>query len=95
MARTFTAEQISLLFDKDWLYRYPRPKMVVHDNGGELNGFEFQEMLSSCAIVAKPTTVKNPRANSVDERVHLTKADMLRTQEFSGHDWFEVMDQLM
>ena len=52
-------------------------------------------MLSRYAIVAKPTTVKNPRANSVAERVHLTMADMLRTQEFSGHDWFEVMDQLL
>ena len=69
--------------------------MIVHDNGGEFNGFEFQEMLSSYAIVAKSTTVKNPCANSVAERVHLTKADMLRTQEFSGHDWFEVMNQIL
>ena len=85
-ARTFTAGYVSLLFDKDWLCRYPRPKMDVHDNGGEFNGFEFQEILSSYAIVAKPTTVNNPRANSVAKRVHLTMANMLRTQEFSGHD---------
>ena len=51
--------------------------------------------MSSYAIVAKPTTVKNARANSAAERVHLTMSDMLRTQEFSGHDWFEVMDQLL
>ena len=95
VARTFTVEHVSLLFDKGWLCRYPRPKMVVHDNGGEFNRFEFQEMISSYAIVAKPTTVKNRRANSAAERVHLTMSDMLRTQEFSGHDWFEVMDQLL
>ena len=45
--------------------------------------------------MAKPTTIKNPRTNSVAERVHLTMADILWTQEFSGHDWFEVMDQLL
>ena len=69
--------------------------MVVHDNGGEFNGFEFREMMSSYAIIAKTETVNNSRANSVAERVHLTIADMSRTQKFSGHDWFEVMDQLL
>ena len=55
-------------------------------NGGEFNEFEFQEMISSYAIISKPTIVKNPRVKSVTERVHLTIADMLHTQEFSGHD---------
>ena len=86
VARTFTTEHVALLFDKGWLCRYPRPKMVVHDNGDEFNGFKFQEMMSSYAIIAKPTTIKNSRVNSVARRVHLTIADMLRTQEFSGHN---------
>ena len=57
VARTFTAENVVLIFDKAWLYRYPRPKMVVQDNGGDFNGFKFQEMMSSYAIIAKSTTV--------------------------------------
>lgn len=95
VARTVTVEHVALLFDNGWLCRYPRPKIVVHDNGGEFNGFEIQETMSSYTIIAKPTTVKNPCANSVAERVHLTMTDMSRTQEFSRHDWFEVMDQLL
>ena len=70
---------ISKLFDNKWLCRYPRPVRVIHDNGSEFIGVEFQEMLSSYGIVASPTSVKNPRGNSIVERMHLTAGDMLRT----------------
>ena len=86
------AELIARLFDREWLCRYPRPKKVVHDNGGEFTGFEFQEMLSSYGIEAAPTTIKNPRSNSVAERMHLTMGDMLRTMEFEGPDWKEEIN---
>ena len=67
------------LFDTTWLCRYPRPKAVIFDNGKEFVGEEFQELLESYAIRAVPTTVKNPQANGVVERMHLTLADILRT----------------
>ena len=86
------AELIARLFDRQWLCRYPRPKKVIHDNGGEFTGFEFQEMMSSYGIKAVPTTVKNPRSNSIAERMHLTMGDMLRTMEFEGPDWKEEID---
>ena len=86
-APTKDSEFISQLFDRTWLCRYPRPVKVVHDNGGEFTGFEFQEMLSSYGIKGVPTTVKNPRSNSAAERMHLTAADILRTMIFSGNNW--------
>ena len=46
-------------------------------------GEEFQELLKSYGIKAKPTTVKNPRANAMIEQIHLTMGDMLRTQELT------------
>ena len=69
------AASIARLFDQEWLCRYPRPARVIHDNGNEFLGAEFQEMLHSFDITPKPTTVKNPQANSVIERVHLTIGD--------------------
>ena len=81
------SQLISELFDNEWLCRYPRPVRVIHDNGSEFIGVEFQEMLSSYGIQAAPTSVKNPRGNSIVERMHLTAGDMLRTSEFDGNNW--------
>ena len=54
---------IAKVFDNTWLCRYPRPKLVVFDNGNEFLGEEFQELLESYAIKGVPTMVKNPQAN--------------------------------
>ena len=43
-------------------------------------------MVSSYGIKAVPNIVKNPRNNSIDDRMHLIMADMLRTMEFDGLD---------
>ena len=59
------------IFDNIWLCRYPRPRRVIFDNGGEFVGAEFQELLDSYGITKVPITNKNPRANSPVERLHL------------------------
>ena len=73
-----TSENITQLFANTWLSRYPWPAQVIHDNGGEFIGHEFQEMLKTLGITAKPTTVKNPQANTIVERLHKTMVDILR-----------------
>jgi hypothetical protein len=86
---------ISILFDGEWLCRYPRPRRVIHDNGTEFTGSEFQELLQSYGIKAVSTTVRNPKSNGVIERVHLTMGDMLRTMKFSGDDWFQDLQRTL
>lgn len=83
-------------FDQSWLCRYPRPKACIHDNGREFLGKEFEEMLLSAGIKPKPTTVRNPQANGVIERVHQVLGNMLRTfgmtQKSSKNiDWNQVL----
>jgi len=73
-----SSENITQLFANTWLSRYPWPAQVIHNNGGEFIGHEFQEQLRSLGITAKPTTVKNPQANAIVERLHKTMADILR-----------------
>ncbi len=63
-----SSEEVALIFDRTWLNRYPRPIAVIHDNGKEFVGFEFQELLQSYGIDSTPTTVKNPQANAIVER---------------------------
>lgn len=71
VARITTASSISTAkaFNQQWLSRYPRPLECVHDNGNEFMGIEFQELLQSYGIKPKPTTVKNPQANAIIERI--------------------------
>ena len=42
---TMTSAEVSNLFDTPWLCRYPRLNNVIHDNGNEFTGIEFQELL--------------------------------------------------
>ena len=72
-----SAENVALTFDRQWLARYPRPAICIHDAGTEF-GSEFTELLISYGIENVTTTVKNPRANAILERVHAVMGDMLR-----------------
>ena len=91
-----SSEEVALVFDRTWLNRYPRPVEVIHDNGSEFIGAEFQELLQSYGIDSTATTVKNPQANAIVERMHQVVANHLRTIDFSNvttqsnqHDVFE------
>jgi transposase InsO family protein len=46
--------------------------MKLPDNGGEFIGWEFIQMLRLHQIKDVPTTVKNPQANAICERMHQT-----------------------
>jgi transposase InsO family protein len=86
--RIDTASSIAMAAgpDKNWLCHYPRPHKVVHDNGPEFMGCKFQEMLESYGITSKPTTVKNPMANAVVERIHGTLlGEQLRSTVFESN----------
>ena len=65
-------------FENAWLARYPRPINVIFDQGREFTGYEFQQMLHHHGIHARPTTIKNPQANAICERLHQTIANVLR-----------------
>jgi transposase InsO family protein len=85
-------------FDQVWLSRYPRPLRCIHDQGSEFTGFEFQELLDSYGIRSSPTTVQNPTANGVLERVHQTMSNMLRTANLQTIDFTtapETLDKLL
>ena len=60
-----TSRNITQMFTNNWLARYPWPAQIIHDNGGEFIGHEFQNMMRTLGITSKPTTVKNPQANAI------------------------------
>ena len=73
-----TSRHVAMQYENNWLAKYPRPLQCIHDNGGEFTGHEFQTLLQQQGISDKPTTVKNPQANAICERMHQTMANQLR-----------------
>jgi len=73
-----TSEHVSSRFENGWIARYPRPVACVYDPGTEFKGLPFQQVLHRNGIQPRPTTVKNPQANSICERMHGTVGNILR-----------------
>jgi len=80
-----SSASISKLFNKQWLSRYPRPNTIVYDNGSEFK-LHFSALCDTYGIKRKPTSVKNPQANAILERIHGVFADMMRTSGLDGSD---------
>jgi hypothetical protein len=74
-----SSAHVGTIFHNCWLCRYPTPTRCIHDNGPEFTAPEFQDVLRYHGIKDVPTTAKNPQANSIVERAHLTMASMIRT----------------
>ena len=73
-----TSRHIADQFQSYWLSRYPKPNKCIHDNGGEFIGALFLGLLRYALIQSKPTTLKNPQANAIYERLHLAMGNILR-----------------
>ena len=70
---------IANLVKQTWLTRYPWPSLIVFDRGSEFMA-EFARMVEKdYGIKKKPTTTRNPQANSIIERIHQTIGNMIRT----------------
>ena len=80
-----TAETVAAAFDDAWLSRYPRPKYIGFDNGGENKGL-FRTMTDNYGLKRKATTAYNPQGNGVCERVHAVLNDILRTFELGERE---------
>ena len=86
-----SSAEVARLFNRQWLSRYPRAKYITYDNGSEFK-LHFEELCDSFGLERKPTTVKNPQANAIIERVHGVLGDMMRT---SNLDMSETVNDEM
>jgi hypothetical protein len=80
-----SSKSISSLIYQTWFSRYPRCQYIIYDNGSEFK-LHFDALCDSYGIKRKPTSVKNPQANAILERVHGVLMTMLRTAEIDMAD---------
>ncbi len=73
-----TSEHIAKLVNKTWLCGYPQCHHLIYNNGSEFK-LHFEYLCESYGIKRKPTTVKNPQANGILERVHQVLRQLLHT----------------
>ncbi len=73
------------LFNKSWLSHYPRATNIIYDNGSEFK-LHFKSLCDSYGLLRKPTSIKNPQANAVLERIHVVVANMMRTSGLENCD---------
>ena len=76
---------VSQLFNKSWLSRYPRAKNIIYDNGSEFK-LHSKSLCDSYGLKRKPTSIKNPQANAVLERIHAVVTNMMRTSGLDSCD---------
>jgi hypothetical protein len=74
------SECIARLVNKTLLSRYPRCRYIIYNNGSEFN-LNFEYLCETYGIKPKPTTIKNPQANAMLERLHQVLGQMLCTSE--------------
>jgi len=72
-----TAAHTARKFEQAWLSRYPRPTRCIYDQGTNFKA-EFLRCLYDNGIKRAPTTVKNPQANAICERMHQAVGNTLR-----------------
>ena len=90
-----SSKMVATQFDIKWLCHYPQPTKLGYDNGKEIIGKEFQELLVSYDITGKPATVKNPTAQALMECLHLTLGDQLRVSIYSFDDLHKDVNHLL
>jgi hypothetical protein len=73
------APTVANAVEQTWLTRYPWPTQIIYDNGTEFMA-EFADMVTKdYGLKRKPTTTRNPQANSILERAHQTIGNTIRT----------------
>ena len=72
-----TSNSVALAFEDNWLTRYPAPLRCLQDNGNEFLGPSFSNMLQKHKIKSVTTTVKNPQANTIAERINQSISTMI------------------
>ena len=87
-----TPMEMANIVEMTWLNRYPRPSIVTFDGGPEFKADFKKVMDKEFNLEVKPTTVRNPQANAILERVHQTIGNMIRTFQVYNRDDLDEED---
>ncbi len=64
---------------------------MIYNNGSKFE-LNFQSLCDTYGIKHKPTSVKNPQANAILERIHAVIGNMLRTSKLNMAEMVKPSD---
>ena len=73
------------ILDTVWLARYPRPKEIGMDNGGEFQK-TFLQLCENMNLKPNRSNPWNPQSNAILERIHQVLGDGMRTFDLENAD---------
>jgi transposase InsO family protein len=73
-----SSAHVAMHLENCWFSRYPLPLRCIYDQGTEFIGWPFQSLLQRHGVQSVPTSVKNPQANAICERMHQAVGNALR-----------------
>ena len=73
------SDTASNIFNNFCLSQYPIPRKAIFDIGNEFKKY-FLPLLEDLSIIPTHTTIENPQANAVLERIHQVIGNMVRTK---------------
>jgi hypothetical protein len=95
---TKQADFMANLLEFHWLTRYPWPREIRMDQGGEFKAKVQAALKDEYGITVKRITTRNPQSNSIIERIHQVVGDMNRVQNIrdknnldQGFGWTGVL----
>jgi hypothetical protein len=86
-----SSAQISTLVYKTWFSRYPCCQYIIYNKRSKFK-LHFRSLCNTYGIKRKPTSVKNPQANAILERIHAVLENMLRTFELNMAEMVKPSD---
>ncbi len=87
-----SSAQISNLVYKTWFSKNPHCQYIIYLNGSKFK-LHFQSLCDTYGIKRKPTSVKNPQANAILERIHAVLGNMLHTSKLDMAKMVKASDQ--
>ncbi len=86
-----SSAQISNLVYKTWFSRCPSCCYIIYINGSEFK-LHFRSLCNTYGVKPKPTSVKNPQANAILERIHGVLGNILRTSDLDMAESVKASD---
>lgn len=73
-----TSETAAQNLEDQWLCRYPRPSILISDNGTNFKGQQFRDVLNAFGIKHAVITAYHPPANGLTERINSSIGTAMR-----------------
>ena len=84
---------VANIVKQEWLARYPRPYLIILDQGSEFIGQDFHDMcINDYGIKRKIISMQNPQANAIIKCAHQMLGNLIQSFELQDNPYIGMDD---